>query len=223
MNIRIIEEPSDSNNTFFCYIPNFITGSDHDNIIDWLNLMDDFIPSSSYNNNISRLQKWYQKDNKYFCNKWKNKYPKWKSFNYESKLNDIQTLVQEKINKLNLDKYCTNTPHINSCLINKYRTGKDYITAHRDTNQSFGEYPTIIGLSFGSERDLLFKRVEYDNTNCNKKKLDKLKQNLNFSYKLESGSLFIMGGCSQKYFTHEIPISDTDKLRYSLTFREFIQ
>ena len=69
----------------------------------------------------------------------------------------------------------------------------------------------------------LFKRVEYNNTNCNKKKLDKPKQNLNFSYKLESGSLFIMGGCSQKYFTHEIPVADTDKLRYSLTFREFIQ
>lgn len=210
MDLHIIEEEGD-HNTFVCYIPNFITGCEHDNIIEWLSQMNDFVPSHAYNNNISRLQKWYQKDKKYFCKTWVNKHPKWESFNYETKLNDIQSIVQKKINNLNI--FDIEIPKINSCLINKYRTGKDFIIPHRDTNLSFGEYPTIIGLSFGSSRNLLFKRVKKYNDGDTY-------QNLNF--KLDSGSLFIMGGSSQKYYTHEIPIADTDKTRYSLTFREHI-
>ena len=211
MVVYIIEEEEDYN-TFICYIPNFITGNKQNDIIEWLSQMNNFIPSYAYNNDISRLQKWYQQDNKYFCNTWTNKQPKWESFNYEKKLNDIQMAVQNKINNLNLDKYNINIPKINSCLINKYRTGNDFITPHRDTNISFGEYPTITSLSFGSSRNLLFKRQKkYENDND---------QNLNF--KLDSGSLFIMGGSSQKYYTHEIPITDTDETRYSFTFREFI-
>jgi hypothetical protein len=212
MNIHIIEEDIEMN-TFFCYIPNFITGYEEDNTISWLSQMNNFIPSYAYNNNISRLQKWHQQDNKYFCNKWINRQKKWISFNYDKKLNDIQMIVQQKINNLNLDKYNINIPKINSCLINKYRTGKDFIPPHRDTNISFGEYPTIISLSLGSSRDLLFKRFHKED--------NELYQNLNF--KLDSGSLFIMAGSSQKYYTHEIPITDTDETRYSFTFREFIQ
>ena len=212
MELHIIEEDGDYN-TFICYIPNFITGSEHDNIIEWLSQMNDFVPSHGYNNNISRLQKWYQQDNKNFCNTWTNKHPKWEPFNYESRLNDIQSIIQEKINNLNIDKFGITIPKINSCLINKYRTGEDFITAHRDTKLSFGEYPTIVGLSLGSSRNLLFKRV---------KKYNEVNTDNNFSFKLDSGSLFIMGGSSQKYYTHEIPVADTEDIRYSLTFREFI-
>ena len=139
---------------------------------------------------------------------------KWKSFNYDNELIDIQKIVQEKINSFNLEEHGFTTPNINSCLINKYRSGSDYITAHRDTNLSFGEYPTIIGLSLGSPRNLIFKRI-------NKYNINKCKDN-SLKLRLESGSLFIMGGSSQKYYTHEIPIEETDDTRYSLTFREFI-
>ena len=104
--------------------------------------------------------------------------------------------------------YGINNPIINSCLINKYRNSKDYISPHRDTNISFGEYPTIAGLSIGSEREIVFKRTDQ------KGKI--------FKFKLNSGSLFIMGGCSQKYYTHEIPPVNNENVRYSLTFREFI-
>ena len=53
--------------------------------------------------------------------------------------------------------------------------------------------------------------------------LDKTKQNLNFSFELEPGSLFMMAGSSQRFFSHEIP-KTTEKCgrRYSLTFREFV-
>ena len=214
MSLHIIEEENDKN-TFVCYLPNFLKENDCLNKLEWLSKMNDFIPSKSYNGNISRYQKWYHEDNKYFCNKWDKKHDKWKSFNYDDELKKIQKIVQEKINNLNLEDYGFEIPKINSCLINKYRTGNDYIAPHCDTNLSFGEYPTIIGLSLGSPRNLIFKRMKkYSKNNCKDESLQ---------LRLESGSLFIMGGSSQKYYTHEIPIEETDDTRFSLTFREFIQ
>jgi len=203
MEINVIKE-DDIYDTFFCYIPNFI---DDPNIINWLESMDDFLPSNNYNEKIGRYQKWYQKDKKYFCDKWVSRYKKWESFNYDSTLTDIQNKVQEKVNSINFLSYKISEAEINSCLINKYRNGKDYITAHRDTKISFGEYPTIAGLSIGSNREIIFRRIkDYNNK---------------ITFKLESGSLFIMGGCSQKYYTHEIPSCDVNEVRYSLTFRQF--
>ena len=40
--------------------------------------------------------------------------------------------------------------------------------------------------------------------------------------KLKHGSMFIMAGAIQKYFSHEIPKTDSKDTRYSLTFREYI-
>ena len=202
MEINVIKE-NDIYDTFFCYIPNFI---DDTNILEWLESMNDFLPSNNYNEKIGRYQKWYQKDKKYFCDKWVSRYSKWESFNYDNTLSSIQEKVQHKINSIDHKFYKIQPLDINSCLINKYRNGNDYITAHRDTKVSFGEYPTIAGLSLGSNREIVFKR-----TKDNKSKI---------TFKLESGSLFIMGGCSQKYYTHEIPRSDSDYVRYSLTFRQ---
>lgn len=202
MEINVIKE-NDIYDTFFCYIPNFI---DDKKIINWLESMNDFLPSNNYNEKIGRYQKWYQKDKEYFCNKWKTKYKKWESFDYEKFLIEIQEKVQEKINSIDRSAYKIKSTNINSCLINKYRNGNDYITAHRDTKISFGEYPTIAGLSLGSERKIIFRRNN---------------DNEIISFNLESGSLFIMGGCSQKNYTHEIPTCNTNEVRYSLTFREF--
>ena len=209
MEINIIKE-DDIYDTFFCYIPNFI---DDNNIMLWLNSMSNFMPSNNYNDKIGRYQKWYQEDKCYFCDQWVKKYRKWESFDYDEKLRILQEKVQSKINNIQLNQYGINNPIINSCLINKYRTGQDYITAHRDTHRSFGEYPTIVGLSIGSERHLVLKRTQNYSPD----------KDSDFSFKLESGSLFIMGGCSQKYFTHEIPQSNTTDIRYSLTFREFVK
>ena len=54
-------------------------------------------------------------------------------------------------------------------------------------------------------------------------KKDKENKHLNFKQKLEDGSIFIMAGCSQKYFTHEIPQCNSKEQRYSATFREWKQ
>ena len=45
---------------------------------------------------------------------------------------------------------------------------------------------------------------------------------MNFSFELESNSMFIMGGASQLHYHHSINKEICENVRYSLTFREFI-
>lgn len=209
--------------SIFYYIPNFLSNRQQQELTEWLDSMRDLQDAKAFNKKRSRLQKWYQEDNSYFCPQWKQRYDRWISFKYDSKLKKIQNNVQEYVNTLkNIDDITI--PKINSCLINKYRDGKDYIKAHRDTELSFGEDPTIIGLSLGASRDICFKRVveNKDNKNNYTRKHDKDNQHLNFTQTLESGSMFIMAGASQRLYTHEILKSDEMNPRYSLTFREYI-
>ena len=127
-----------------------------------------------------------------------------------SKVNEIIDIYSPEIYK----------PKINSCLLNKYRNGKDSIKPHRDTPDSFGEYPTIAGLSIGETRCISFRKIDFDIGNYNSLKEDK-ESNLDLDIELENNSLFIMAGASQKYFSHQIPKNDSLNTRYSLTFREF--
>ena len=109
---------------------------------------------------------------------------------------------------------------MNSMLINKYRDGGDSIRAHRDSPTSFGEEPTIIVISLGSPRDLVFKKVKTDE-NPQSTEID-TDYPQEFEFKMTDNSLFIMGGGSQRYYTHEIPKSDEAGFRYSITMREYI-
>ena len=146
----------------------------------------------------------------------------------------IQTYVEVRTNEIidfyndsNKNECKTTLDHarFNSCLINKYRDTKDSIRHHRDTPTSFGEYPTICGLSVGAERTIEFRRVLYDVTNPSKLKEDHDNSKDNFSITLESGSLLIMAGSSQKYFSHAVPPKPNpihEGTRYSMTFREYL-
>ena len=101
-------------------------------------------------------QLWFQENGKYFCNDWKIKYDRWESNDYQ----DILYKYQDKINNIvtnKLAKYGILPIKFNSCLINKYRNGMDSIRPHRDTSESFGDYPTTAGLSFGAERNICIK------------------------------------------------------------------
>ena len=101
----------------------------------------------------------------------------------------------------------------NSILINKYINGKNIIPKHRDSENIFGDNPTIAVYSVGSPRIIRFTRV---GTNNNKK----LKGETPIDIKLEEGSLLIMSGTVQKYYVHEILKDDTiTDTRYSLTLR----
>jgi alkylated DNA repair dioxygenase AlkB len=206
---NIVTEYNDTPSIFH-YVPNFITKEEEIKLKSYLDNTNDFIPSIKHNLGISRLQKWYQVDKKYFCPLWKERYPHWTSFEMDKTVSNMINKVQVFIN--NFDKNnqeAFQIPRINSCLINKYPTGENFIAPHRDSEISFGEKPTIMGLSIGNERKINFVRND-------KTKVD------DFSFNLESGSLFIMAGSSQKYYQHTIPKEYCDDVRYSLTFREFI-
>ncbi len=223
MNIKIFQEDNYSN-SIFCYIPNVLSLKEQKNLLNYINNNNNFKYNPSYTNSKNgRLQKWFQEDKKYFCPKWKKHYNWWCSFEYDKTIKYLQNIIQTFINTNKIiNKYNIKKPKINSCLLNKYRNGNDYISPHRDTILSFGEEPTIIGLSLGQTRQINFKRVIINNYSKSLSNLDKNKQDLNFSFELESGSIFIMAGSSQRFFSHSIPKSNTHNIRYSFTFREFI-
>lgn len=189
--LKIIKHKSDLDSNIIL-INNII---DDKKIFKYLEEMDDFESGELFS---PRLQKWYQMDGQYFSKKWKNQsYERWKSKQYDDILLSIQEIVEKKVNEHINVKF-------NSCLINKYRNGEDYIKPHRDAIESFGEYPIIANLSIGDTRTIRFEG------------------NNKFDISLESGSLLIMSGSSQKYFKHSILKNNSNKVRYSLTFRHYL-
>lgn len=134
----------------FYYFNNFLKNDDLNKLKTYLENTKDFKknPKCSNTYNSGRLQKWYHKNNEYFCPLWKTRYDWLESFTYDKHLLYIQDLVQNKINSMNL-----NTT-INSCLINKYRNGNDYISAHRESKLSFGDNPIICVLSYWSRKNI---------------------------------------------------------------------
>jgi alkylated DNA repair dioxygenase AlkB len=221
MNFKIIQEDG-YKSSIFGYYPKFLNNLEQDILISWLETYNEFNDNERGENSISRLQKWFQQDGKYFCQHWKQRFNRWESYEYDEKLLKLQHKVQEFTNNLNLDQYSISPVQFNSCLINKYRDGSDYIKPHRDTELSFGYEPIIVGISLGCSRDLVFKRVQDNDKDNRLSKRDKEKEDLNFSLTLESGSLFIMMGSSQRFWSHEIPKSNDTQPRYSFTFREYI-
>ena len=117
---------------------------------------------------VPRKQIWFQKENQYFCNNWKYRYPRWESEEYSQKLNKIEKLVNQRTNTVLfecLDEHLDNNiqiPVFNSCLLNLYRTGDDSIKPHRDTKDSFGTYPTISNISIGETRIIKIKKTLYN-------------------------------------------------------------
>lgn len=234
MDVKIFKHSTDtSDNSFeysyFIYYPKYLNKLECEKVkLELDNIKDFKYNLNATNTDYARLQKWYQKDGKYFCSKWMEKLPWWESCQYEKILTNIEKKLQYDIENTTelgylLNKHNITIPTINSCLINKYRDGSDHIAPHCDTYHSFGKDPTICGISIGDSRIFRVKSVvnNYKKEGGLSKK-DKSHQDWNFDYLLEEGSLFIMAGCSQKYFSHEIIKSSSNKCRYSLTFREYI-
>lgn len=189
--------------SIFYYIPKFISSDEIYHILNKLESVE-LIPSHKYNNGISRKQKWIHFEGKYFCSEWKVKYPQWESGKIDSFILELKNKIEKYIDNFK----DINQPKINSCLINKYDNGNNFISPHRDCELSFGSEPTIIGLSFGETREINF--------------IHNIDSNKDFSFNLDSGSLFIMAGTSQIDFKHTIKKDNSINERFSLTFREHI-
>ena len=115
--------------------------------------------------------------------------------------NQDLTMIREKIYKeLKID--------FNSVLANYYRDGKDSMGWHSDDEKELGPNPTIASISFGSERDLVFRNK------ISKKTLTIPQTN---------GCLILIDGETQKNWQHSI--KKTQKIigpRINLTFRNII-
>lgn len=93
----------------------------------------------------------------------------------------------------------------NSCLLNLYPTGKEGMGWHTDAEKEMKKDGAIASLSFGAERNFVFKHKE------SKQKIALL---------LEKGSLLVMQGKTQRYWLHSLPkTTKVQTPRINLTFR----
>lgn len=103
----------------------------------------------------------------------------------------------------------TATNHsFNSCLLNYYHNGKEYMSWHSDNEKELGKNPCIASVSLGAERDFVFKHNE-----------SKTKHTIC----LEHGSLLVMQEDIQEKWKHSLPKRLKVHLpRINLTFRRII-
>jgi alkylated DNA repair dioxygenase AlkB len=96
----------------------------------------------------------------------------------------------------------------NSVLANYYRDGKDSMGWHSDDEKELGPNPTIASISFGSERDLVFRNKITKET---------------LAIPQTNGCLILIDGETQRNWQHSI--KKTQKFigpRINLTFRNII-
>jgi alkylated DNA repair dioxygenase AlkB len=98
----------------------------------------------------------------------------------------------------------------NSVLLNYYRDNRDSMGFHSDDEPELGLRPVIASLSLGEERTLILKH-----------KLNKLAKPVRL--KLASGSLLLMKGEMQRYWSHGIAKESRQcGPRINLTFRRIV-
>ena len=98
----------------------------------------------------------------------------------------------------------------NSVLLNEYPNGKVGMGWHSDDERELGIDPIIASLSFGANRDFIFKH-----------KTDKSFENIKIY--LKNGSLLLMLGSTQHHWKHSLPKRlKVREPRINLTFRKIL-
>ena len=157
---------------------------------------------------------------------------RWKSCVFDETLRGICGLVQDKFASYGLASIPgVQNANFDSVLANKYVGPRTSIKPHRDSEEVFGDNPTVMILSVGCPREIIFKRIIYNPEKLKSIKMDKTFNGCReFKIMLPPGSILFMGGETQKYYSHEIQkmVSDeeahdmpSDLIRYSLTFRQY--
>ena len=183
----------------------------------------EFVEGTYDDHKVRRAQRWYQTENRYINPHWPI-YDRWKPHEYEPELLTLQSVISKHVNK-KLDSISTLTPstapwEANSLLINKYESGLNIISKHRDSEYMFGDNPTIAVLSVGATRTLRFTPITPASRSMKSTALT-LKEIIDIE--VESNSLLIMAGTTQKYFCHELLKDESvEETRFSLTFRNHV-
>ena len=99
----------------------------------------------------------------------------------------------------------------NHVLVNRYRDGADHLGLHADAEPELGPDPVVATLSLGASRRFVVKPRRRG-------------AGPGRDYRLESGSLLVMGGTCQRHFVHGVPReAGAHGERISLTFRTLLR
>ena len=203
MDLAIINE-TNGQHSIFIHLPNFVK----QNYLKQLNEITNWKYGEYQNQDVDRVQQFFHIHGEPFCKSWKKITKRWKSMEYYPWLLELQKNLEKELDQTLeplYESYGLRPINFQSALINKYRTGKDFIPPHYDTTEN--ENPTIVSLSFGETREFVVKRIVFG-------------QEIEKIYKLKHGDVFIMGGLSQTNYTHEIlPDVSITQPRYNITFR----
>ncbi|VWX59004.1 Alpha-ketoglutarate-dependent dioxygenase AlkB [Burkholderiales bacterium 8X] len=113
----------------------------------------------------------------------------------------------EALHDLKLRVEATAGKRFNSVLLNLYRSGRDRMGFHSDDEDELGARPVIASLSLGATRTFVMKPRRDSSAPV-------------VRLKLESGSLLIMRGDTQRNWKHGVPATTSDVgARVNLTFR----
>ena len=128
-------------------------------------------------------------------------------YSYSNQLSPSKPMTESLTNLLEKVNSIFSTEY-NGILINKYKSGNDYISAHSDDEKNLDDCG-VVAISYGTTRKFRIRNKE----------TKKIVKDIN----LTSYSMIQMGGKFQKEFTHEVPIEKkiTDE-RISFTFRKHI-
>ena len=128
-----------------------------------------------------------------------------KGYNYSNQISIARPMTDQLTTLLNVVNKMYSSD-FNGILVNRYKNGFDYISAHSDDETGL-DNNRVIAISYGAKR--IF-RTRDKNTKAIIKDIP-----------LESYNIVQMGGDFQKEFTHELPVQKKvlDE-RISFTFRK---
>jgi len=174
---------------------------------EWYNLIDDTVKWEMFNVKVYGKVYPQPRDSFYMAD---DKHPyKYSGFDRIPEKWGVAVVEMKKVLDKVLVDISPGHPKLNAVLGNKYNDGTQYIGFHADSESDLHDDAFIVSVSLGAERDFVFKHIETD------------KQ---FSIKLKSGSVLLMGGDCQKNWKHSLPtrlrIKDS---RINLTFRSIVK
>jgi len=217
----------------YIYIDNILCDVVLSSVKSWIKTKKFKIGINNNGSIIKRKQLWFQKNLLPFNKNWE-KYDRWCS---EDEYDDILIMLESIIKKHLIENNIN--ININSCLVNEYTNGSDFIKFHQDSNKAFGDNFYTVILSIGNKRTLRFRglsnntetnntetnNTETNNTETNNTETNNTETNIIddiFDIQLDNNSLCICTPEINKKYEHSIIKDDSVGFRHSFTFREFI-
>ena len=116
----------------------------------------------------------------------------------------LKVLVQETLQET-----------FNFVLVNRYKDGRDHMGEHRDDEADLCPKSSIASLSFGQERDFIFRHKDARGSHAHRRDISPVK------LQLAHGSLLVMEYPTNTYWYHSLPVRrGAINPRVNLTFRK---